>query len=117
MAYWDPFYPARTLFSDIRAHLANWRRFKRATRTWPTISIATYVMRFFLIVGGVVLGIWYQVRHDLTKGQGLLIYLAVLLPVVFIWFVVEHVAWNFDLRRKGISSDRDIWKIRQFPQE
>ncbi|MGC2790887.1 MAG: hypothetical protein WA899_02605, partial [Candidatus Sulfotelmatobacter sp.] len=71
MAYWDPFYPLRTLSSDIRAHVENWRRFKRAAKTWPAISIATYVMRFFLIVAGVVLGIWYQVRHDLTKGQGL----------------------------------------------
>ncbi|MFZ0300043.1 MAG: hypothetical protein WAM13_16945 [Candidatus Sulfotelmatobacter sp.] len=117
MAYWDPFYPVRTLISDVRTHSENWRRFKRATGAWPAISIATYIMRFLLIVGGVVLGIWYQVRHDLTKGQGFLIYLAVLLPVVFIWFIVEHIAWNHDLRRKGISSRPDIWKISQFPQE
>jgi hypothetical protein len=72
--------------------------------------------RFFLIVGGVVLGIWYQVHHDLTKGQGLLLYLAVLLPVMFIWFVVERFAWNHELRQKGISSNRDTWKVSQFPQ-
>jgi hypothetical protein len=117
MDYRDPTYSARTLFSDIRVHVDNWRRFHKAARTWPVISIATYVLRFLLIVGCVVLGIWYQVRHDLTKGQSLLIYLAVLLPVIFIWFIVEQLAWNRDLLQKGLSSDRDTWKVSQFPQE
>lgn len=92
MAYWDPFYPTRTLYSDVRAHTENWRRFKNATTKWPVISITTYVGRFFLILGGVVLGIWYEVHHDLTKGQAFLVCLVVLLPAILIWFAVEHVA-------------------------
>jgi len=117
MAYWDPLYPARTLVADIRTHVTNWRRFKKATRTWPVISITAYVLRFFLIITGVILAIWYEARHDLTKGQSSLVYLAVLLPVILTWFIAEQIAWNRDLRQKGIGSDRDIWKVSQFPQE
>src|SRR5579872_1060486 len=105
MDYRDPTYSARTLFSGVRVHAENWRRFHKAAGTWPVISIATYLLRFLLIVTAVVLGIWYQVHRDLTKGQGLLFYLAVVLPVIFIWFIVEQLAWNHDLRQKGISSD------------
>jgi hypothetical protein len=117
MDYRDPTYSARTLFSDIRVHTENWRRFHEAARTWPTLSIATYVGRFFLIVGGVVLGIWYQVHHDLSKGQGFLVFVAILVPAIFIWFIVEQFAWNYDLRQKRLSSDRDTWKVSQFPQD
>jgi membrane protein YdbS with pleckstrin-like domain len=113
---WDPIYPARTLVADIRAHVANWRKFEKAARTWPVISITTYVGRFFLIVSSAIVAIWYEESHNLTKGQGFLIFLLVIVPVVFVWFIVEHIAWNYDLRQKGISSSRDIWKVSQFPQ-
>jgi hypothetical protein len=117
MEYRDPIYPARTLFSDVRVHADNWRRFHKAARTWPIISITTYFARFFLMIGGIILSIWYEVHHDLSKGQGFLILAAVLVPAIFIWFTVEQFAWNYDLRQKGISSSRDTWKVSQFPQD
>jgi hypothetical protein len=116
MEYRDPTYSARTLFSDFRVHAENWRRFRKATGTWPVISIVAYVGRFFLIVAGVILAIWYGALHDLTKGRSFLLFLAVLVPVILVWFVVENVAWNYELRHKGISSSSDIWKVSQFPE-
>ena len=114
---WDPTYPARSLGADVRSHFINWRRFKTATKCWPIISITTYLGRFFLIIGSVVVAIWYSGTHDLTKGQDFLVFLFVLVPAVLAWFFVEHIAWNYDLRKTGISSSRDIWKVSQFPQE
>jgi len=106
-----------TLIPDIRVHVANWAQFKKAANTWPILSIVTYVTRFIIMVGGVIAGVVYSIRHDLTKGQGFLVCLAGLLPVVFGWFILERIAWNHDLRQKGISSDREVWSVTQFPQE
>jgi hypothetical protein len=114
---WDLFYPVRTLVADIRNHAANYRRFRRVTKAWPVISIATYIGRFFLIIGGIILGIGYEVRHDFTKGQSSLFCLVVIVPAVLVWFIVETAAWNHDLRQKGIGSRSDIWKVSQFPQD
>jgi len=50
-----------------------------------------------------------------TEGHHYLISLAVMLPIVFLWFLVERIAWNHDLRRKGIASNSEIWGIDQFP--
>jgi hypothetical protein len=120
MVYWDgQRYVSRapTLIPDIRAHVANWSQFKKVAKSWPLLSIATFITRFIIMIGGVVAGLAYSVRHDLTKGQGFLVCLAALLPVLFVWLVVERVAWNHDLRQKGISSERDVWSVTQFPQE
>jgi hypothetical protein len=120
MVYWDgQRYVSRTptLVPDIRAHIRNWVQFKKTANAWPILSITTYVMRYTILVSGVIFVLWYTVRRDLTKGQGFLILLAVVLPVLFMWFMVERAAWNRDLRRKGISRDPEIWGVTQFPQE
>jgi hypothetical protein len=69
------------------------------------------------MIGGVISVLRYVEHHDLTKGQGSLICLAILVPVLFAWFIVERAAWNRDLRLKGISSGREFWSVTQFPPE
>jgi len=104
-----------TLIPDIRAHLANWRRFQRATKPLPVLSILTFLTRFLIMIAGVVTALWYGVaRHGWTEGHYYLISLAVMLPIVFLWFLVERIAWNHDLRRKGIASNSDIWGLISF---
>jgi len=117
MDYRDPSYSVRTLTADVRTHLANWRLYKKAAKIWPIISITTYVARFFLIIFGILVVIWCEVHKGLTKGEGFLALLVLVLPAIFAWMIVEQFAWNHDLRQKGISSDHDVWKVSQFPQE
>jgi hypothetical protein len=120
MVFWDgqSYRPSSpTLIPDVRAHVGNWRRFEKATGVWPVLSIAAYATRYFLMIVGVSCAVWYAERRNLTKGQGLLVCLAALVPVLFGLFILERVAWNHELRQKGISSDRDVWSVSQFPQE
>ena len=107
-----------TLIPDIRAHLANWRQFRRATRGWPILSMITFLLRFVIMISGVVATLWYGVaRHDWTKDEDeyFLIPLAVLIPILILWYLVERIAWNRDLRRKGIAKNSEIWGVNQFP--
>lgn len=105
-----------TIIPDIRAHIANWRRFQRATKAWPVLSIVAFLTRFAIVFAGIIVALWYGVaRHGWTQGEYYLISCVVLLPILFLWFLVERVAWNLDLRKKGIASDSDIWGVNQFP--
>jgi hypothetical protein len=107
-----------TVIPDIRAHLANWRHFRRATRTWPVLSIVTFLMRFLILIAGLVAALWYGVaRNGWTRDQYYLISGGVLIPILFFWFILERMAWNHDLRRKGIASDSDVWGVDQFPRK
>jgi hypothetical protein len=105
-----------TLIPDVRAHLANWRRFQKATKTWPVLSIATFLLRFVIIVAAVIALLWYGDRQAWTKNEYLLTSFG-LLPIALLWFLLERVAWNHDLRRKGIASNSEVWGIDQFPRK
>ena len=107
---------APTLIPDIRIHVENWRQFRKVSGAWPALSIKGYATRFAIMIGGVITVLVYAGRHDWTKGRGFMVCLAVLLPVLFGWFIVERAAWNRDLQRKGISSDTEVWSVTQFPQ-
>jgi hypothetical protein len=91
-----------TIISDIRAHVANWRQFKKATTEWTILSISTFLMRFVIVVAGIVTALWYGVaRHGWGRDQYFLISLGALIPIMFLWFLVERAAWNHDLRTGG----------------
>jgi ABC-type uncharacterized transport system permease subunit len=101
MNYWDGARPPRTFSS----HAAVWRRFKNQTGGWPVLSIATYALRFILLLAGMVTIVWYgDVIHGWTRQQVGLAFALVLAPVVFIWFIIERMAWNHDLRKAGVSA-------------
>jgi hypothetical protein len=107
-----------TLVPDIRGHLANWRQFRKATSTWPVLSILIFLMRFVIMIAGVIISLWYGVaRHGWTKDQYFLISFAVLIPILFLWFLLERVAWNHELRNKGIASNSEVWGVDQFPEK
>jgi hypothetical protein len=75
-------------------------------------------MRFVIIIAGVIASLWYGVaRHGWTGNQYYVISFVVLIPICIAWFLLERVAWNYDLRRKGISSNSDVWGVDQFPAE
>ena len=106
-----------TLVPDVRAHIATWRRFRKITGAWPTLSMITFIMRFVIMIIGVTIAVAYAERHSLGKGEGLLICFSLLLPTLFGWFLIETGAWNYELRRKGVGSKADLWLWDQFPQD
>jgi hypothetical protein len=119
MVYWDGqrYVSSKpVLIPDIRKHVTNWRQFRRLTGAWPILSIATYLLRFVIITAGVVAILWYGVaRHGWTKDQYFL--LSFLVVIIFCWFRVERMAWNRELRERGIASPNDVWGVTQFPEE
>ena len=121
MVYWNGqrYVPsAPTFIPDVRAHLANWQRFRTLTSTWPLLSIVAYLLRFIIMIAGVVVALWYGVRgHGWGKGQYYLTSLAVVIPVLFLWFILERKAWNRDLQRGGLASANDVWSVTQFPEK
>jgi hypothetical protein len=117
MTYWDGQRRARTFVPDVRSHLAMWRRFREKTGVWPLLSITTYLLRFILMGAGVVAIVWYgNANHGWTRGQGALAALLLMVPILFLWFIVERVAWNHDLCETGVSSEKDVWGTDQFPE-
>ena len=107
-----------SVIPDIRAHVANWNHFRRATQRWPTLSIVTFLLRFVLAVAGAGFAVWYGlVLHDWSRDQYYLYSLGALIPVLFCWYLIERAAWNRDLRVAGLSSASDVWGLQQFPSK
>jgi len=105
-----------TLIPDIRAHLANWRQFRKVTSVWPFLAMSTFFMRFVIMIAAMAATLWYGVVHrDWTKGEYLASF-ALLIPILILWFLIERLAWNHDLRRMGIASNSDVWGVDQFPK-
>ncbi len=121
MVSWDGFtYRASspTIGPSVRTHVALWRRFWKVSGRWPTLSIIAFVVRFIIAIAAIVVSILYDDRHNLRRGAGFLVFLALLCPSVAIWwFFVELRLWNYYLRREGISSKRDLWDTDQFPSK
>ena len=107
-----------TVIPDIRAHIANWKHYHRATRVWPVLSIVTFLMRLVLLLAGVAFCLWYGVaRHGWTGNEYYLISLGTGLPILLLWYLLERAAWNHDLRNARLASNSDVWGVTQFPQQ
>lgn len=107
---------AFTVIPDIRAHAANWQQFRRLTGTWPILSIFTFLIRFVLITAIATFCVWYGLaRHGWTGNQYYLMAIGIGIPLTGLWFIAERCAWNHDLRRKGLTSNSDVWGVDQFP--
>jgi membrane protein YdbS with pleckstrin-like domain len=107
---------APALVPDVRAHLANWRQFYKATKTWPVLSIIAFLLRFVILIAAVIASLFYGfVREDWSRDKTFLIFLGILIPALILWYLVERAAWNHDLRRKAIASNSDVWGVNQFP--
>ena len=121
MRYWNGYRwveTRSTFIPDVRSHVVIWRQYQQKTRVLPVFSIATYFLRFVLMGGAVVGVIWYgNANHGWSKGQGMLATLLVLVPTLIGWLFVEQVVWNYDLRKRGLSSKKDWWDVNQVPSQ
>jgi hypothetical protein len=75
------------------------------------------MLRFIWIAVCVIAAIWCGEPRGLTKGGEGLVCLAICIPVIVVWFLLEIQIWNYELRRSGLSSYRDTWDTDQFPQK
>ena len=92
----------------LEAYRANWRLFHKATGMWPQLSIATFVFRYVIVIIALITFVKYAtVRHGLKSL--FLDRFVVLILVASAWFLVERVAWSYDLRSKNIPRNSDIW--------
>jgi hypothetical protein len=117
MTYWDGVRAPRSFIPDVRSHLALWRRFNEQAGTWPILSIATYVLRPMVLAAEIIVLVWYSKNHGWRRSQNGVAVLLILFPILLIWFIIERIAWNHDLRRNGLSSENDVWAIDQFPEK
>jgi hypothetical protein len=116
MVYWDGkrYVSSKpVLIPDIRNHVTNWPRFRRLTGAWPILSIATYLLRFVIIMAGMFAALWYGVaRHGWTKEQYFLLSFLALIPILFCWFLVERMAWDVSLHWGRKPVIRGEWHRR-----
>jgi hypothetical protein len=93
---------------NLRAYRANWRLFHKATGMWPELSIATFVFRYVIVFIALVTFLkCATARHGLKI---LFFYrFVVLILVASAWFLVERVAWDYDLRSNNLAPNSDIW--------
>ena len=97
-----------SLIPRLRAYRANWHVFRKATGMWPQLSIATFIFRYVIVIIALVTFMKYATaRHGL---KSLLLHrFELLILVASAWFLVERVAWNYDLWSKNIAPNSDIW--------
>jgi hypothetical protein len=103
------------IIPDIRVHIENWRHFKEVTQTWPMLSIVAYVVNFVAVIGGFGLMALYGSHH--VGSRSFWWWPLALIAFPFMWRrFVERIAWNYELRQAGISSNHEVWDVTQFPQ-
>lgn len=121
MLYYDPNRKRWALsgrpIADTRARLANWRKFKSATGYWPYTSIAALVMRYVLVLAIAGVAGWYGLQRDWSVGDFFLVVIAAGAPTMFVWFMVERIAWTHDLREKRLISEKEVWGFDHFPAD
>ncbi len=69
------------------------------------------------MLAGISFLFWYGRNHSETQVRTTIYFVLITLPVALAWSVAESVAWNRDLRSKGLIPPRTILGVRQFPPE
>jgi hypothetical protein len=91
--------------------------YRRRTGSWPVLSISLYAGRFVFMLAAVSFLFWYSQSHGNSLPRTMIYFLLGTLPIVVAWTITETIAWNHDLRRKGLISKGTIFAVRQLPPE
>lgn len=94
-------WPGKTIL-NVRKRSAAFRTYKCLTGVWPVLTAALYAGRFVLMFALVSVLFWYGRQHYADVNRVTFYSLVAFLPVIFIWNVLETLAWNYDLKRKDL---------------
>ena len=91
--------------------------YRRRTGSWPLLSLSLYAGRFVFMLAVVGFLFWYNQSHGDSLQRTMIYFLIGTLPIVVAWSIAETMAWNHDLRRKGLIAKGTIFAVRQLPPE
>lgn len=100
---------------NVRKRSAAFRNYKCLTGVWPALTAALYAARYLLWAGLVAFLLWYGRQHHANVNRVTFYALVGFLPVIFVWNVLETLAWNYDLRRKGLIPRGTYLGLTQIP--
>lgn len=109
--------PQRRAVLNVNDRMTAFKEYKRRTGVWPVFSVVLHVARFVLMFAAVSFLFWYGRRPGASVNQITLGFLLVSLPAILLWTLLESVIWNYELRRKQLTSRGTFLTIKQFPGE
>lgn len=105
----------RSSIEELSSRNAVFREYKRRTGNWPVLSMAAYFGRFVLMLAAISFLFWYGRLHPANVNRITIYFFAAFLAGIFIWNVLESLAWNYDLRRKKLTEPGSFLSPRQMP--
>ena len=91
--------------------------YRRRTGSWPTLSLSIYIGRIVLMIAAIAILFWYGRNHPDNLSRTTIYFFLATLPLALASIVAETLAWNYDLRRKGLIAKGAIFAVRQMPPE
>jgi hypothetical protein len=107
-------WPGKTIL-NVRKRSAAFKTYKCLTGVWPVLTAALYAGRFLLMFILISALFWYGRQHSSNVNRVTLYALVGFLPVIFVWNILETLAWNYDLRRKGLIPRGTYLGLTQIP--
>jgi len=107
-------WPGKTIL-NVRKRGAAFRTYKCLTGVWPVLTAGLYAGRFVLMLALLSGLFWYERQHSATGNHVTFYALIGLLPAIFLWNVLEILAWNYDLRRKHLIPRGTYLGLTQIP--
>jgi cytochrome bd-type quinol oxidase subunit 1 len=81
------------------------------------LSLSLYIGRIVLMIAVIAIVAWYGRNHPDNLSRTTLYFFLATLPLALASIVAETLAWNYDLRRKGLIAKGAIFPVRQMPPE
>jgi hypothetical protein len=100
---------------NVRKRRVAFHHYKCIAGMWPLLTAGLYVGRFLLMLGLVAFLVWYGYRHGASANRVSLYALIGFIPLIFVWNILETLAWNFELRRKGLIGQGIYLGLTQIP--
>jgi hypothetical protein len=100
---------------NITSQNAAFKEYRQRTGAWPVLSIAVYAARFVLMFAAISFVFWYGQLHAESNKKVAIGFLLLALPGIFLWTALETFVWNYDLRRKQLTSPGTYLTTKQFP--
>ncbi len=111
----SPRTPQKLTIRNLPNRNAAFREYKQRTGAWPVFSIVMHVMRYVLMFVIVSALFWYGRLHAGSATQVSLGFLLLAPLFILLWTLLESLIWNYELRRKQLTSRGTFLTIKQFP--